>query len=270
IKDLTTTLPLLNRYAKIYQLVEKEWFEEEWFWYTFCPIMFDSDLMAGTPEEVDGLLELTGLSHHSKILDLCCGFGRHSLEMAKRGLQVEGIDITESYINRARKNAKRQNLDCSFRLGDVRTMEYKEEFDAVVCMWNSFGYTEESDDDELILSKMRQALRPGGILLMDTPGKEVIASGFEANTWFERDDLKILLEYSIELNWTVLKNRWLFFKDTQMKEFQFSQRIYSALELAQMLYKQGFDDIDIWGSWQGDPYDDKAQRLIVIGKKLND
>jgi hypothetical protein len=55
-----------------------------------------------------------------------------------------------------------------------------------------------------------------------------------------------------------------------MKEFQFSQRIYSALELAQMLYKQGFDDIDIWGSWQGDPYDDKAQRLIVIGKKLND
>lgn len=247
---------------------EKEWFEEDWFWDTFGPIMFDRQLLAGTPEEVDGLLDMTDLQPGAKILDLCCGFGRHSLEMSRRGLEITGVDITSSYIERAKKSAQQEELPCNFRCEDVRKLKDKELYDGVVCMWNSFGYTEDSSDDDIILQKVHQALKPGGFVLLDTPGKEVIASGFEANTWFERDGMQILLEYSIELNWTVLKNRWLFFEKDKKREFEFSQRIYSALELAQLLYKNGFDDIDIWGSWDGDPYDDKAERLIVMGKKL--
>jgi len=246
----------------------KEWFEEDWFWETFGPLMFDHQLLAGTPEEVDGLLELTDVNQGASILDLCCGFGRHSLEMARRGLKITGVDRTRTYINRARESAEKENLDCHFRCEDVREISDQNQYDGVVCMWNSFGYTEDPEDDHRILKNVYNALKPGGFFLLDTPGKEVIASGFEPNTWFERDETKILLEYSIELNWTMLKNRWLFYEKGKMKEFQFSQRLYSALELAQLLYANGFDDIDIWGSWEGDPYDDKAERLIVVGKKL--
>lgn len=249
-------------------MAKKEWFEEDWFWETFGPIMFDRDLLDGTPDEVQGLLDLTGVGEGAVILDLCCGFGRHSLEMTRRGLNVTGVDLNGSYIKRAKESASKEGLPCTFRQEDVRNLDDRECYDGVVCMWNSFGYTEDSDEDHRILQRVHRALKPEGFVLLDTPGKEVIASGFEANTWFERDHYKILLEYSIEMNWTILKNRWLFFDGKDMKEYQFSQRLYSALELAQLLYKNGFDDIDIWGSWEGDPYDNSAERLIVIGKKL--
>lgn len=231
--------------------------------------MYDRDLLSGTPDEVQGLLDLTGLPEGAEVLDLCCGFGRHSLEMARRGLRVTGIDRTQSYIERAKREGADENLNCSFKLGDVRHMTTEKKYDGVASMWNSFGYTEDPEDDHLILEKVSQSLKPGGVFILDTPGKEVIASGFEANTWFERGETKILLEYSIEMNWTVLRNRWLFFENEKMWEFQFTQRIYSALELSQMLYQHGFDDIDIWGSWDGAPYDDKAERLILVAKKVD-
>ncbi|MDC7219732.1 MAG: methyltransferase domain-containing protein [Spirochaetales bacterium] len=247
---------------------EKEWFESEWFWDTFGPIMFDKGIMAKTDDEVEGVIKLTGLPQGSRILDVCCGFGRHSLEFARWGYDVTGMDITSSYIERARKSAKEENLNCNFILGDVRSDKAKGLFSGALCMWNSFGYSEDPEDDEKIIKNVFNSLEPGGFFLLDTPGKEVIASGFEANTWFERDDLKILLEYSIDLNWTVLKNRWLFLeKDGTLNEFSFAQRIFSALEMAQMLYNAGFESIDIYGNWQGEAYDNEAERLIVIAWK---
>jgi SAM-dependent methyltransferase len=248
---------------------DKEWFESEWFWDTFGPIMFDQGTMSKTDAEVEGVIKLTGVPQGSRIFDVCCGFGRHSLELARWGYEMTGMDITSSYIARAKASAQKDKLPCRFIEGDVRTAQPEGPFNGAVCMWNSFGYTEDPADDDLILKNVYNTLEPGGFFLLDTPGKEVLASGFESNTWFERDDLKILLEYSIDLNWTVLKNRWLFLeKDGKINEFSFSQRIFSALELAQMLYKAGFDSIDIYGSWEGDSYDNNAERLIVIGWKV--
>lgn len=246
-----------------------EWFESDWFWDTFGPIMFDEDTMSKTDEEVNGVIKLTGLSPGSHILDICCGFGRHSLELARWGYKVTGVDRTKSYIERARRSAEEEGLDCRFIEGDVRDYTPEYPCDGAVCMWNSFGYSEDPADDDIILKNAYDSLGEGGFFLLDTPGKEIIASGFEPNTWFERGDTKILLEYKIELNWTVLTNRWLFLeRDSTVKEFQFSQRIYSALEMAQMLYKAGFSTIDIYGNWQGDPYDNEGERLIVIGWKV--
>lgn len=248
---------------------DKEWFESDWFWETFGPIMFDEQTMSKTDEEAEGVVKLTGIPRGSRILDVCCGFGRHSLELARWGYEMTGIDRTESYIRRAREGARLENLDCRFLEGDVRTDIPDGPFDGAVCMWNSFGYSDDPQDDEIIVKSVYDKLAPGSFFLLDTPGKEVIASGFEANTWFERGDTKILLEYSIDLNWTVLTNRWLFMeKDGDINEFSFSQRIFSALEMAQMLYRAGFDSIDIYGDWQGAPYDNNAERLIVIGWKV--
>ena len=248
---------------------DKEWFESDWFWETFGPIMFDQGTMSKTEEEAEGVIRLAGVAPESHIFDICCGFGRHALELGRWGYNMTGMDRTAAYIKRAQASAAQENLPCRFLEGDVRTDRPEGLFDGAICMWNSFGYTEDPADDDRIIKNAYDSLKKGGFFLLDTPGKEVLASGFEPNTWFERDETKILLEYSIELNWTVLKNRWLFLeKDGELREFSFSQRIFSALELAQMLYKAGFDSIDIYGSWQGDPYDNNAERLIVIGWKV--
>ncbi len=248
---------------------DREWFESDWFWDTFGPIMFDEQTMSKTEDEAEGVIRLTGVPRGSRIFDVCCGFGRHSLELSRWGYDMTGMDRTASYIKRARESAREEGLGCRFLEGDVRTDKPEGPFDGAVCMWNSFGYTEDPEDDEIILKNVYDNLEPGGFFLLDTPGKEVIANGFEANTWFERDGTKILLEYSIDLNWTVLTNRWLFLEEGgKINEFSFSQRIFSALELAQMLYRAGFETIDIYGNWEGDPYDNNAERLIVIGWKV--
>ena len=102
---------------------------------------------------------------------------------------------------------------------------------------------------------------------MEMQGKEVLARDFEERTWFEREGIKILLEYSIDLNWTELCNHWLFFKDDKMTEYSFSHRIFSAAEMADLLWKAGFSTIEIYGDFEKAPYDHKAKNLILVGRK---
>lgn len=250
--------------------VDNEWFKKEWFWVKYGPVMFDTQTMSKTESEIDGVLNLTSIKKDEKLLDVCCGFGRHSLELAKWGIDVTGIDITEAYLEKGRQNQLKDKIEnCQFINQDIRTYDKQNYYDGAVCLWNSFGYWVDEDDDIKAVKNIYNSLKKGGFFLLDTPGKEVLAAGFEENGWYEKGDLKILVEYSVELNWTVMKNRWLLYdKDNNgFTEFEFSHSIYSALEQCKLLAECGFEKIEVYGSFDGSPYDNHSEQLITIGWK---
>lgn len=118
----------------------------------------------GTTQEVDFLVKTLGLTPGMRILDVGCGPGRHSLELARRGYLVHGIDISQSFIDLA----KAEDIPgASFERLDARAMTFTQQFDAVICLCQgAFGLMTAQDEDSVVIHKMAAALKPGGKLAM--------------------------------------------------------------------------------------------------------
>src|SRR6478735_4767588 len=98
-----------------------------------------------TVAEVDFIEELIAVTNKGKILDIMCGYGRHTLELARRGLQVTAIDNLQAYIEEIRIKASEQNLAITPIQSDILQVRLDEFFDAAICMGNSFAFFDKTD-----------------------------------------------------------------------------------------------------------------------------
>lgn len=122
----------------------------------------EQEYTKGTNQEVDFLLGLLNLPPGARVLDVGCGPGRHSLELARRGLNPLGIDIAEGFIDHARGVAEREHLPAEFRVMDARALEFENEFDAAICLCEgAFGVAGDEAAHRQILAGVSRALRPG-------------------------------------------------------------------------------------------------------------
>jgi SAM-dependent methyltransferase len=245
----------------------KPWYEEDFFWETVAPVLFGEQRWSDAPTDVENALTLLGISPGASVLDLCCGVGRHSLELARRGIQVTAVDRTSAYLERARKQAEQEGLDIEFVQDDMRTFCRPGAFDAVVNLFTSFGYFDDPEDDRQVVLNVHESLKPGGIFLMDMAGKEIAARVFQERGWREEDAVIILEERKVTNNWGRMDNRWIILKGGEKQEFRLSLRLYSAVELSTLLGGCGFDKLDVYGDMTGSPYDHMAKRLVVVAHK---
>ncbi|QQO08927.1 class I SAM-dependent methyltransferase [Breznakiella homolactica] len=249
--------------------IKKEWFEDERFWESFAPIMFDEDRWAEVPAVADGALRLSGLEDagNARILDLCCGMGRIANEFSRRGFAVTGVDITPSYLEAAKENAAYEGLDGRFILNDVRSFREPDAFDLAVNLYTSFGYFENPADDELFVRNACDSLKSGGVFIIETQGKELAVRDFVDNEWFERAGFTVLTEYFCVDSWAGLGHRWILIKDGKRLERSFVRRLYSAAELRYLFLEAGFSAVHTYGEWDGSPYDQDARMMITVGIK---
>src|SRR6266446_7283758 len=138
-----------------------------------------------TANEVELLIGSIGLERNDRILDLCCGQGRHSLDLAQRGFShVIGLDRSRYLIRLARKRARQRNLQVSFHEGDARRFRLGDaEFHCVCILGNSFGYFERPEDDLAVLEAVKSALASGGSLVMDLMDGDWMRHHFDARSW---------------------------------------------------------------------------------------
>ncbi len=124
----------------------------------------DMSWVENTTAEVDFVVEALDLRGGERVLDLACGFGRHSLELARRGYPVVGVDFTEAYIAHARSVARDERLDnAGFLLADVRDVSFQAEFDVVLNMADgAIGYFDTDEENLKLFDVIRTALQPGG------------------------------------------------------------------------------------------------------------
>lgn len=243
------------------------WYEDKSLWKTVAPILFSQKRIEDTAGEVDRIIKLSGIKKGAKILDLCCGIGKHSLELARRGFNVTGVDLTEEYLAKARRKAKAENLNVKFVKDDMRRFCQIESFDTIINMFTAFGYFENPADDKRVLINARSSLCKGGKLIIDVIGKEIVARLYNPRSWNEENGRIFLQEHKISRNWSWIENRWILLEKGKQKEFRFGHRLYSAAELTAMLKDCGFRQVKIFGDLSGGDYDHNAKRLIVIAKK---
>ncbi|MGB2696438.1 MAG: methyltransferase domain-containing protein [Candidatus Zixiibacteriota bacterium] len=245
----------------------KPWHEEDSFWTKFAPVMFHQGRLEKAKEEVGNIISLLGVSPDASILDLCCGPGRHSLELARRDFKVTGVDRTKTYLDKARKLAKKEHLKAKFIQKDMREFCVPNTFNAAINLFTSFGYFEDHKDDEKVLRNVSRSLKRKGIFLIDTMGKEVLARIVRERDWLEIDGNIILEERKVCKDWTWIESRWVLLKDGKREEYTVSHRLYSAAELSLLLKQIGFKQIEVYGDLAGAPYDHTARRLVAVAHK---
>ena len=247
---------------------EKIWHDDDSLWETLAPFMFTSDLLKDTLSEIDDVISLLEIQHRAEILDLGCGQGRHSLELARRGHKVTGLDRTATYIKEARRLAATESLTVEFVQDDMRSFVREDAFNYVVNLFTSgISYFEDIRDDKRIIDNVYKSLKPGGRFLIQTAGKEILARIFQKRDWVERDGAFYLQERNIEKNWSWINNRWIFIRDGRVKEYRIGHRLYGASELSALLADCGFAEVKVYGDLKGSPYDNTAKRLVVVATK---
>ncbi|HUS97270.1 MAG TPA: methyltransferase domain-containing protein, partial [Hyphomicrobiaceae bacterium] len=163
---------------------------EEWWRKLFNALYMKTDgdvveNVENTRREVDIIQSVTDIKPHSQILDLCCGQGRHVLELARRGFKnVHGLDRSRYLIRLAKKRATAEKLNAHFKEGDARNPRLPEDgFDCVTIMGNSFGYFANKQDDVKVLKAMGRLLRQSGMIVLDLSDGEWMKSHHEPRSW---------------------------------------------------------------------------------------
>lgn len=248
--------------------MKRIWHDDDRFWTAWQPVMFTQQRVDSAPGEVDQVLKLLKVKPGARVLDLCCGPGRHAVELARRGFRVTGVDRTRPYLAQARKLAAKRKLDVEFVLADMRRFRRPRAFDAAINMFTAFGYFRKQADDLRVLKNLFASLRPGGVLLLELMGKERIAKIFNPRTWHREPDGTIVLEERwLEDDFGWIENRWTMIRKGRMRTYKVAHRLYTAVELRTLLKQAGFARVKAFGSLDGAPYNQDAQRLVLVATK---
>ena len=244
-----------------------EWHGDDEFWAFVEPRIFTDKVMESTQKEVDQILELMGLSPSARLLDLACGIGRHSIELARRGYRVTGVDRSHSYLQKAERAARDSGVSIEFVEKDMREFRQPNTYDGAINLYTSFGYFPDASDDLQVLVNVFESLQPGASFLIDLVGKEIFLRSFKAQVLRREGDVTVLEERSLNEDQTWLENRWVVSKGAEHKEFKVAHRLYSAEALRVILERAGFFQIEIYGDLQRNPYDQNAKRLVALARK---
>lgn len=198
-----------------------------------------------TEAEIDAFLTMVSVDQDACILDLCCGQGRHVLELARRGFtNLWGVDRSHYLISRARRVAKQHNYAVTFREGDARKSRLPaDKFDLIYLAGNSFGYFESADDDIAVLRDLRRLLKPGGQLLIDFTDGDYLRDHFDPRSWEWIDkQYFVCRERSLSKDATRLISREVIThtrKGVIADQF-YAERLYNAQQLRTVLEANGF------------------------------
>lgn len=227
-----------------------------------------------TQFETDFIRSVLSPAPGSKILDLCCGYGRHVNYLGKSGnFEITGLDLSDDYLEIAKKNISSPNV--KFIKGDMREIPFNDHFDAIYNMFTSFGFFDSDEENEQVVQQVNKALKPEGLFLLDYENKFffVFNDVFKKEKhWEKLDDNKYFLFENI---YDVMREREIFkailIENGEVKMSSgYDIRLYNFPEISNMLKRSGFEILEVWGDYRKVEYSPRSKRLIILSKKIRE
>ena len=247
---------------------EPPWWEA-FFEETFLHLWPSSSTPDREPPEVEGLVSFLALPPEGRILDLACGYGRIAVPLARRGFQVTGLDLSAPLLAVARERAAQAGVTVEWHHADMRDIpsEWSGQFDAVISIWNSFGYFADDHENQRVLASAAQALKPGGRLLIDVSNRDRVVSTYRARDWDERDGLVLLQERSFDPVRGLNRTDLIWHEEGQRRQVHFAVRLYTPTELTRMVAAAGLRPVAYFGDWAGAELTRESRDIILIAEK---
>ncbi|MBI3949747.1 MAG: class I SAM-dependent methyltransferase [Acidobacteria bacterium] len=244
--------------------------QTEWWQSFFSGLWLDAQRQAKTEEqtraEADAIEKLLQLAPGAKVLDVPCGQGRLSIELASRGYHVTGVDITRPLLDDAQRKAIERQLEMAWEERDMRDLPWHEEFDGAFCVWGSFGYFD-GDGNAAFIKAVSRALKPGARFLVDLPVAETVFPNFRDRAWGPFGDTLILqaarydhVHGRVDVDWTLVQ------EGKMAKSFS-SIRIYTYGELCRLLEEAGFTNCEGYASMSQEPFKLGSPWLYLVATK---
>lgn len=242
-------------------------------------IKTDADVVENneaTANEIDLFLEIAKLNTTDHILDLCCGQGRHSYELAKRGFSsITGIDRSRYLIRLARSRSEKQGYPIKYSEGDARRIRLPDQsMNCVMIMGNSFGYFEKESDDLKVLKEANRVLVEDGLIYLDVTNGSWMKQNFERRSWeWISEELMVCRERHLAADQSRLISRELVThaeKGVIADQF-YAERLYTFEELKTLLENAGFTKVELQEQLKGHSFRNQdlgmmANRLLITGR----
>jgi SAM-dependent methyltransferase len=222
--------------------------------------------------ETDFIRSILKPAHGFKILDLCCGYGRHVNYLGKdANFEINGLDLSDDYLEIARKNISSPNI--SFIKADMREIPFLDHFDAIYNMFTSFGFFDSDAENEVVIKQVGLALKSKGLFLLDYENKFFFVLNDvlkKEKDWQKIDENKYFL---CENNYDVMREREVFkaslIENGEIKASSgYDIRLYNYPEISAMLGRNGFEIMNVWGDYQKNKYSAYSKRLIILSRKI--
>lgn len=231
---------------------KKAWWQRA-FGHDYLEAYRDITSPARTHTEVSFLRNRLNLTPNMKILDVACGYGRHSLALAQLGYDVTGIDQSSYLLRVARENAKLASVKVSFLKRDIRSFRFQKRFDVALSLFTSFGYFEENDNSK-VLKNVYASLKQGGIFVLDI------------NNLFYLLQSPSIEGIKCTIDPTTL--RWKLERQTDRgRKIRADIQLYTLPCIKHVLESHNFTVTDIFGSFLGSAYSINSKRLIILARK---
>jgi SAM-dependent methyltransferase len=204
-----------------------------------------------------------------KILDLCGGYGRVAIPLARRGYRMTVLDLSEHLLAEGKRRAEEAGVEINWLQGDMREIPSESHFDAIITIFTSFGYFDDEMENERVLQGAAQTLNPGGFLLIDVIHRDALLWLGVARRWEELARYWLLEENQYDLltsRWRT--QRWLIPKEGgPPQQAHHSIRVYSAHELGAMCQRCGLEVIEHFGGLNGSTLTKESRRLVTLAKR---
>lgn len=216
--------------------------------------------------QVGAIWELLSLAEGSSVLELGCGYGRISNRLARKGALLTGLDVSPILLKKAESDAADSKLNARYVLGDMRSLPWRDHFDAAFLWYTTFGYFDDADNEK-VLCETASSLRDGGRLLIDHVNRFALLRNKSpvCYVWQRNDDLRI----DIMTN-DVLADRRncerIVVRNGCVKRTHLSFKVYGFSEYVRMLRKAGFRTVEAYGQ-EGGPFTSDSPRLVVLARK---
>ncbi|NMO95264.1 class I SAM-dependent methyltransferase [Paenibacillus lemnae] len=242
-----------------------EWYEKS-FGEDYLLVYQHRD-MQGAEHEVHNMVAWLKLEEHAKVLDLCCGMGRHSLVLAEAGNQVTGVDLSDELLAEAKSEDEQGQV--RWLQSDMRRIPVQDgEFDAVLNLFTSFGYFTNDKEHIKVLEEIRRVLKPNGKFIIDFLNPAYVKRHLVPASSREAEGQQIEERRVIE-NGYVKKEITITSTEGGGEPRRYNERVklYTCEEFRDMIHEAGLIIDQIHGSYDEDMYDpEESPRMIFVGR----
>jgi cyclopropane fatty-acyl-phospholipid synthase-like methyltransferase len=220
-----------------------------------------------TKKEVDFLVSELNVGSNQSVLDIPCGFGRHSVELAKRGYQVTGVDISERFIKNLNKKVLSDKLPVQTILGDILTIDIKQKFAGAVCMGNSFGYFD-IDKMKLFVDKVSSCLTIGSKFIINSGMiAESILANFPKNKSFTVENITMDITNTYNEPDSYMISNIVYTKENVKEEHSFKHYVFTLGEVKRLLKGCGFKINAVYSSPAKEEFKLGDPQIYIVAEK---
>lgn len=212
----------------------------------------------------------TAISKKGVILDLCCGTGRHSIVLCKRGLDVVGVDLSRNLLAIAKRRMREAGVKFPLVRADMRHFPFKNEvFNAIISMFTSFGYLPTEGEDVNSLLEINRTLKKNGKFLLDLANRDHIVRNFRERDWAEFEPYYLLERRTLDLKNSRLMSQWTLIPKARggNKSIMHEVRLYTLTRIEQLLKEAGLTVEHVFGGYEKQEFNLDGSRMIVLAQK---